>query len=393
MSRENRLVHAAVTAAGWGATQPDDAWSRAAAVVWSCLIEPGDAIAGALVARHGAEDACAALTDETSLVAAAAAAGVPDDVARAAYRRWEPRMRPEAVSAAVSRAKHVGATVVIPSDPDWPAALDDLALHAPPCLWVRGDAGLLAADAVAIVGARAASGYGEHVAAELCAGAADHGLTVVSGAAYGIDGAAHRAAMSAGGTTIAFLAGGCDRPYPAGHTDLIETIVSTGAVVSEVPCGSAPTKWRFLQRNRLIAAATMGTVVVEAGVRSGSLNTAGHAAALGRPLGAVPGPITSASSAGCHRLLREYDAQCVTCTADLVELVGGSVPDLVGAAGQRTDDRVRLLDAMSFRSVRSVSDIAERSGMAVESVHAMLGLLALDDQVLPVEGGWRRVPR
>ncbi len=393
MSPHEDLVTPTVTAAGWGAARGADARSRAAAVVWSCLIEPGDAVAGMLLARHGAEDACAALAEESSLVDAASVAGIPDDQARAAYRRWEPRMRPAMVAAAVARAEQVRAAVLIPSDPDWPAALDDLAVHAPPCLWVRGDPGVLTADAVAVVGARAASGYGEHVASELSAGAADHGLIVVSGAAYGIDGAAHRAAMSAGGTTIAFLAGGCDRPYPAGHTDLIDTIVSAGAVVSEVPCGSAPTKWRFLQRNRLIAAATLGTVVVEAGVRSGSLNTAGHAAALGRPLGAVPGPVTSAGSAGCHRLLREYDAQCVTCTADLIELVGGPTLDSAGPAGPRTDDRVRLLDAMSFRTPRSVMDIAARSGMAVESVHAMLGLLALEDQVVGAEGGWRRIPR
>lgn len=393
MSRHEDLVASAVAAAGWGAVRGSDARSRAAAVVWSCLIEPGDAVAGSLLARHRTEDACAALIDEASLVDAATAAGIPDDQARAAYRRWEPRMRPAMIAAAVARAEQVGAAALIPSDADWPAALDDLAVHAPPCLWVRGDPGVLTADAVAVVGARAASGYGEHVASELSAGAADHGLIVVSGAAYGIDGAAHRAAMSAGGTTVAFLAGGCDRPYPAGHTDLIDAIVSAGTVVSEVPCGSAPTKWRFLQRNRLIAAATRGTVVVEAGLRSGSLNTAGHAAALGRPLGAVPGPVTSAGSAGCHRLLREYDAQCVTCTADLIELVGGPALDGAGSAGDRIGDRVRLLDAMSFRTARPALDIAARSGMAVDTVQAILGLLALDDQVTLVEGGWRRIRR
>lgn len=116
---------------------------------------------------------------------------------------------------------------------------------------------------------------------------------MVSGAAFGIDGAAHRAALLAGGTTIAVLAGGVDRPYPRAHTHMLDRIAATGAVISEVPCGSEPTKWRFLQRNRVIAALGDATVVVEAGHRSGALNTAGHAAAMSRPLGAVPGPVTS----------------------------------------------------------------------------------------------------
>ncbi|MDF2576486.1 MAG: dprA, partial [Agromyces sp.] len=164
---------------------------------------------------------------------------------------------------------------------------------------------------IALVGARAATGYGEHVTMEASAGLVDRGFAIVSGGAYGIDGMAHRAALASRGVTVAFLAGGVDRFYPLGHEALLARIADTGAVVSELPCGSAPTKWRFLQRNRLIAAAADATVVLEAGMRSGSLNTAGHAAALGRPLGAVPGPVTSPASAGCHRLLREFDAVCV----------------------------------------------------------------------------------
>src|SRR5690606_23806686 len=138
---------------------------------------------------------------------------------------------------------------------------------------------------------------------------------------YGIDGMAHRAALASGGQTIAFLAGGVDRFYPSGHDALLTRIVECGAVVSELPCGSQPTKWRFLQRNRLIAAAGRATVVIEAGWRSGSLNTAGHAAALGSPRGAVPGPVTSAASAGCHRLIRDFDAICVTTPAEMAELI------------------------------------------------------------------------
>jgi DNA processing protein len=166
--------------------------------------------------------------------------------------------------------------------------------------------------------------------------------------------------------------------------------------VSEVPCGSAPTKWRFLQRNRLIAALAGATVVVEAGWRSGSLNTAGHAAALSRPLGAIPGPITSAASAGTHRLLREYGAHCITSAADIREMIGfegtapfGAMPD----AGGRTDDTTRVRDALSVRAWRETADVARRAGMAPDEVEAILGLLSLEGSVARAPGGWRRAGR
>src|SRR5690606_5565399 len=199
-----------------------------------------------------------------------------------------PRMRHQAVVEALTGAVEVGARLLLPGDPDWPHRLDDLEAHAPLVLWVRGDVSLLSTvDSIGIVGARAATGYGEHVTAELSGSLAADGTVVVSGGAYGVDGAAHRAALGVGGRTIALLAGGVDRPYPAGHRELFDRIIASGALVAETPCGTAPTKWRFLARNRLIAALGAATVVVEAGWRSGSLNTAGHAAALGRPLGAV----------------------------------------------------------------------------------------------------------
>ena len=214
--------------------------------------------------------------------------------------------------------------------------LGDLGDHAPLALWLRGDAAALSGAGVAIVGARASSSYGEHVATELASELAGEGWTIVSGGAYGIDGTAHRAALRAGGITVAVLAGGIDRAYPAGHAQLFDRIAASGALVSEVACGGAPTRWRFLERNRIIGALADATVVVEAGWRSGSLNTAGHAAALGRPLGAVPGPVTSAASAGCHRLLREYDARCVTSAADVRELLGGAAaPAPTGSARAR----------------------------------------------------------
>jgi DNA processing protein len=218
-------------------------------------------------------------------------------------------------------------------------------------------------------------------------------VNIVSGAAYGIDGMAHRGALAAGGVTTAWLAGGVERAYPAGHRDLLERIVAAGgAVVSEVPCGSAPTKWRFLSRNRLIAAAADATVVVEAGWRSGSLNTASHAATLGRPLGAVPGPVTSAASAGCHRLLREFDGVCVTGSDDIRELLGMDRPGVLFDEG-RTDDHTRVCDALSTRVDRSAADIARRAGMATDEATAVLGLLELEGRVTRGARGWRASSR
>ncbi|WP_374314807.1 DNA-processing protein DprA, partial [Microbacterium sp.] len=300
--------------------EADDAAAvdRYATVVWAHLVEPGDGVAGRLVAAHGPIRALEVALGEHDTVA------VPASDLRDGRKRWMLRLDPDGVAHGLRSADRSSVTIVTRADPEWPDQLDDLGMHAPHCLWVRGDRAVLARlrPSVAIVGARAATSYGDHVALELSADLAGGGLPVISGGAYGIDGAAHRAALEVGGMTVALLAGGVDRSYPAGHAGLIERIAAGGAVISEVPCGAAPTKWRFLQRNRLIAALSDATVVVEAGWRSGSLNTAGHAASLGRPLGAVPGPVTSAASAGTHRLLREYDAACITSAADVRELLG-----------------------------------------------------------------------
>lgn len=211
---------------------------------------------------------------------------------------------------------------------------------------------------------------------------------------YGIDGAAHRGALSAGGSTIAVLAGGVDRPYPAGHRDLIDRIAAHGVVVADVPCGSAPTKWRFLARNRLIAALSDATVVVEAGWRSGALNTAHHAAEIGRPLGAVPGPVTSAASAGCHRLLREVDAVCITGAADVRELCGigdeSATDQGLFDAREYTGERTRILDAVTARSERTTADVARRSGYSIAEAAALLGLLELEGAVKRQGEGWCR---
>jgi DNA processing protein len=378
-------------ALGRGSEPSDERWDRVARVAWSCLIEPGDRVAGALVRARGAAEAWEIAEREPRPGELGALAGVDPGEARAALDRWRPRRGGDVLDDAVRRARRNDVTVVTPHDEIWPIALDDLGDHAPLCLWVRGEAQRLGrpSPSVAVVGARAATSYGEHVAAEIAAGLAHVGIAVVSGAAYGIDGAAHRAALSAGGPTFAFLAGGCDRSYPSGHADLLDRIAAAGVVVSEVPCGAAPTKWRFLQRNRLIAAISGATVVVEAGLRSGSLNTAGHAAALGRPIGAVPGPVTSAASAGTHRLLREFDAVCVTNVAEVRELLGEDA-DVGIRILDRASEHIRVLDALSDRTDRSAEQIAARSGMAVTEVEAALGTLMLEGRAEPVGEGWRR---
>ncbi|PRA83328.1 DNA-processing protein DprA [Microbacterium sp. MYb66] len=369
---------------------PRECIARAA---WTVIAEPGDSVAGALIEVLGAADALSLAVDGSASSLPAEGNAPTSRALSDARARWRPRAAVTPVRAALSGALDVDAQLVVPGDTCWPAALADLGPSAPCALWVRGSAELLVREPrVSIVGARASSGYGEHVAAELAGDLASRGAVIVSGGAYGIDGAAHRAALGVHGATIAFLAGGVDRAYPVGHRTLLRQIAVEGAVVSEPPCGAAPTKWRFLARNRLIAALGQATVVVEAGWRSGSLNTAGHAAALGRPLGAVPGPVTAASSAGCHRLLREYDAQCVTSAEEVSELWGLSVGASV-AHEESDPDRLRLLDAMSTRTRLTVAEITRRSGLVPDRVRALLGLLHLDGAVDLDEIGWRRVSR
>ena len=248
-------------------------------------------------------------------------AGLSAAEAQDALARWTPRINTRTISENLAAAERAGITLV---DPDTIPALASLGTQRPVALYVRGNAAALAASTpITITGARASTGYGEYAARELVDDLRAHDVTIVSGGAYGIDSSAHRAALGADLPTIAALAGGVDRAYPVGHNELFTRIAVKGAIISEMPVGAAPTKWRFLARNRILAALSRATVVVEAGWRSGSLNIAGHAAALGRPLGAVPGPVTSAASAGCHRLIREYDAKLITEAADVLTLLAG----------------------------------------------------------------------
>jgi DNA processing protein len=274
----------------------------------------------------------------------------------------------------------------------------------PLALWVRGagDTAALAIRSVAMVGARAATAYGEHVTADLAYGVARVGVVVVSGGAYGIDAAAHRSALAAGGQTVIVSAGGLDRPYPTGNASIFARAAESGLVISESPPGSAPQRHRFLTRNRLIAAFSSGTVVVEAAQRSGAANTAAHAVALGRPLMAVPGPVTSPMSAGCHELLRRPvdPAILVSCVDDVLAIVGmmgegigEPSRDAPGDARAELDllDPVarRVFEGLPVRKAARPDEIAIRSGVTPVEVIRALPVLDLAGLVEVSDGGYR----
>ncbi len=315
-------------------------------------------------------------------------------------QRFLPRLEVLDVERDLEIGAKFAARVICPGDPEWPQGLDDLG--APPyCLWVRGPVDLASScqRSAAVVGARSATTYGEMMATEMAAGLGERRFTIISGAAFGIDAAAHRGALATGATTIAVLAGGVERPYPSSHAALIARIVEVGAVLSEVAPGSAPTKTRFLQRNRLIATMGRGTVVVEAGLRSGSLNTARTAAEHGRVVAAVPGPVTSMMSAGCHEAIRSGMAQLVTDASEAAEAIGDYGSDLAPArrgptmAGDELDEpAARLLSALPVRKGVPATRLAVSSGLSVAEVRSLLGRLDLCALAERHGEGWRQGP-
>jgi DNA processing protein len=338
----------------------------------------------------------------------------------AALRRGAPRLdsdgRLQRMATSVDggevleRGAVAGARFVCPGDPEWPAGFDDLeltldarprAIPPPLGLWVRGEPhlGEVTQRSVAVVGSRAATEYGVRVAADVAADLAAAGWTVVSGAAYGIDAAAHRGALAGGGMTVAVLACGVDIAYPRGHAGLLHRIAGEGLVVSELPPGSTPTRPRFLARNRLIAAMTRGTVVVEAALRSGALNTAGWAADLSREVLAMPGPVTSSLSAGCHDLVRKAAAVLVTDAAEVVEMVGDLGAD--AATVSRPEDRPwdgldrvarDVLEALPAHRTVTVDRLCRDTGLTAAACVAALGELTLTGLVVAKAEGWRLAP-
>lgn len=372
---------------------PTDA-VRLARAYLSRVAEPFPAALAALVAEVGPVEAA-------ELVRAGEVS--PSVASQTSARRAEERVH-EDLELVAKR----GGRLVVPEDDEWPrwpfVALGGVAAQRcggePLALWVRGPHELADATdkAVAIVGSRAASGYGEHVAAEFAYGLAEAGVTVVSGAAYGIDGAAHRGALGGNGLTVAVLACGVDFAYPAGHQGLLGRIAREGLIVSEYPPGVTPARHRFLTRNRLIAALGGGTVVVEAGRRSGAKNTAAITLALGRPLMVVPGPVTSASSVGCHELLRDGQAVPVGSVAEIVESVGRFGDDLATEPAEKESDlgapqgeAMRVYEALGKRCGVSDEVVSVESGVPLERVRALLPELELAGLALQVDGGWQKL--
>lgn len=397
---------------------PED--DRIARAAWSRLAEPADAVAGALVGALGAGPALEWLAQAVgapgnaarklarlepgqqvarSLTPDDAGPASPASVLMAGARRWAQRLESLDPISDLETLDRLEGTLLVPGDPHWPTALEDLGPSAPMALWVRGQADMAALTrrSVSLVGSRASTRYGDTVARDLAAGLVDRRFTVVSGGAYGIDAAAHRATLAVSGSTIVLLASGVDRLYPAANRRLMEAALEDGAVVSEVPPGSVPFRQRFLARNRVIAALGRATVVVEAARRSGALSTANHATALARPVGAVPGPVTSMASTGCHDLLRSGAAVCVTDAAEVAELAGDlttdAVPERVVEAQPEDDvDQVarRVLDALPVRQAAPIESVATVAGLSISEVRAKLGSLLIVGLAEKEAGRWRR---
>jgi DNA processing protein len=356
------------------------------------------------------EPPCAELA---ALVCSVGAAEAADRVRRGAVsdrlaRQTEARRELDCAAADLDRLDRLGGQIISADAPEWPtlafAAFNGIDVRRHPAgfmplaLWVIGvaDLGEVASRAAAIVGTRASTAYGEHVAADLSSGLCERDVAVVSGGAYGIDGAAHRAALSEEGCTVAVLAGGIDVPYPAGHSALLHRVQRAGVLVSEYPPGVRPARHRFLVRNRLVAALSGATVVVEAGLRSGAANTAAWARALGRVVCAVPGPVMSSASAGCHELIRG-GAELVTRADQIIEIVGragefANEPKRPSSAlDDLTDAGKRVYEALPARGVRSADELSFESGVPVPQLQGQLALLEVAGLVVRDDGRWRLV--
>lgn len=429
----------------------------------SRVIEPGDLLAGLALESFGVRHLHALITSERppsaqerhrlAQDAEAAGLGPRQQDLRIGLSRWRTRCGQLHGAADLATMSRLGGGLLIPEDSDWPAQLFDLGPLAPVALWFRGGGeesgpqalGRLPGStrAVALVGSREVTDYGIRITAEITQDLVGAGLCIVSGGAYGVDAAAHRAALraapeptprrrSAAGSvtgndpgtdadahpapTLAVLAGGLDRFYPAGNESLLRHVAEEGLLLSEMAPGSAPTRHRFLQRNRLIAALGMVTVVTEARWRSGAQSTAHHALTLGREVGVVPGSVFSASSAGCHRLLKDTPAQLVCEATDVLRLITGggppqaSPPKTLARASRSAvqpqlpvpterdhpedglDEAQRLLfDALPRRGLSTPGKLSSVAGLPLPKVLAELSRLQRSGHARTVNGHWGRI--
>ncbi|MFJ1543987.1 DNA-processing protein DprA [Streptomyces sp. NPDC088246] len=367
---------------------------RLARAALTRILEPGDERGGRWLRACGAVELLRRITTRDG--AAERLSGMTPKRLEG-YRLRAERAEPERDLAAVAA---LGGRFVCPGDREWPSQLDDLADARPTGLWVRGprDLRLWALRSVAVVGSRACTPYGSHMAASLGAGLAELGWVVVSGAAFGVDGAAHRGALAVDGATMAVLACGVDVAYPRGHAELIGRMAEQGLVIGELPPSDHPTSRRFILRNRVIAALTRGTVVVEAEYRSGSLVTARSAQRLGRFTMGVPGPATSGLSAGVHELLRG-EGILVTDASEVAELVG-DIGELAPARRGPVHPRdlldavsARVLDALPSRGAVGGRDVARGAGTSIDEALGRLYELHSLGFVERDGDGWRLTPR
>jgi DNA processing protein len=415
---------------------PDSPQSdRLARLALNQAVEPADPLIGRLLEHHTPIEVLAAIHADQL-------ADLDPDPAR--HDRladrcvgFRLRLEPGRVEAGLAAAEAVGARFIVPGEPEWPAQLDDLGELRPIGLWAVGrwpptsipqsqppgprlfavrapspaavSASAHATEVLSIVGARACTGYGSHIAGALGADLASAGVTVVSGAALGIDAAAHRGALAVGGPTVAVLACGIDRAYPRAHEVLLRAIGERGAVFSELPPGASPTRFRFLHRNRIIAALGAGTVVVEAARRSGSLVTARLAAELGRVVMAVPGLVTSDQSAGTHELIRDgatlvTEARQVREACASLTVASMFARDDAAQSSPTTSarqpkpqepvDPIEEMVAEALPTARAPSGadvltLARATGLRPDTVFAALGRLAAMGRAARLGGGWR----
>lgn len=378
-----------------GLTDSGDFLFDFACASWSLICEPGDMIAGMLRQQLGPVDSLVLLVKGVS--AEVICNTLPNDIflppnlevtLSECLETWRRRVKQADVFRSLDILRSIGGILVTSRSKCWPEQLDDLQYGAPAALWVLGDVQHLARlqDSVAVVGSRINSEYGNSVTRDIVETLVKDGKPVVSGGAIGIDAVAHQRTLELSGLTVAVMAGGIDRLYPVQNLELFKKITKTGLILSEVAPGVSPTKWRFLQRNRLIAALSQATVVVEAGFRSGTINTAGHANELGRPVGAVPGPINSVRSAGCHQLIKDGKAQLISVPIDLKELCGESEyfeQDFKSLGHWE----LRALDSLS-NEVRSISELSRISGLTNFQAKTGLNRLAKLGLATPTSNGW-----
>ena len=374
-------------------------------LAWSAVCEPGDGFAGLLVSALGAAEALSTeIDDESSKLVreklqasglsteAIDCFGIFEKAHYLARQRWKPRFSLTRVTAGIHRLENLKGFALTPQSSIWPRGFEDLGFHRPMAIWVRGNPESISKlnNSVAVVGSRGSTSYGEYATSSVVTSLVEKNLSIISGGAYGIDAVAHRTTLALRGNTVAVMAGGVDRLYPPGHADLLKRITETGAVFSELPPGSSPSKWRFLQRNRLIAAASQSSVVVEANWRSGALNTASHATALGREVFAIPGPISSPRSAGTNKLIADSRAQLILDGKDLLDRLGIesqviSKKQLEGLGAIET----RVLDAIGFDSLE-IAEICLESGLTRDEARFGLGNLESNGLIARRGNAWSK---